>query len=495
MIEKIFIVFIIILGIYYMYLASQTQMLGEDEVSYYWLGQQFSQVKYPAFDDLGRVLPLSPFVSLFYALPFMMFGSSLALAKVIIAFFGVLTLLITYLIGKKINIWCGIVAVFLLLSISLFSNFMMLSYVEVPIAFFSALATYLLLSLDSAKKAILTGIVISIATLTKQSGLLIAFGILFYAIFLYFSEKNKNYIKFSILSIIISSVLISPIIIRNIIYYNYPYMYGINFFFKTPAQPFSSITLKTLTPSMLTIQNYATNFGWLIVISAILGFSWFLAEISSGVKITKQLFLFVSFSIIFLLIYYLFYFLGISILEPRYFFLIFPQLSLIGSFFFFKLKERNRYLIIFVLVIIALSFYSSISVAMSTASTQRYPSDYIDALKWIKQNTKNDSIILTTYGGSLKYFADRNNIWASDMGDDLANVMQSSNSTFIYQVIKKYNISYILIWRGVLGQSFIIPESNLLGVFTYSFLNDAINDNKNFNVTYQNQDNIIFKVL
>ncbi len=103
-IEEIFIVFIIILGIYYMYLASQTQMLGEDEISYYSLGQQFSQMKYPAFDELNRTLPLSPFVPLFFAISFMIFGPSLALAKIIIAIFGILTLLVVYMIGKRINI-------------------------------------------------------------------------------------------------------------------------------------------------------------------------------------------------------------------------------------------------------------------------------------------------------------------------------------------------------------------------------------------------------
>jgi hypothetical protein len=479
-----------------MYLASQTQMLGEDEVSYYVLGKDFSSLRYPAFDDLGRNLPLSPFTSLLYAVPFMVFGSSLALAKMIIAFFGALTLIMVYLIGKKINIWYGIIAAFLLLSITLFTNFMFISYEEVPIAFFSALVTYLLLSLDSTKKAILIGVITSVATLTKQSGLLLLVGIFIYIIFLYFNERDKKYIKFLIVSFVAALVLIMPFIIRNFIIYKYTYMYGLNFLFKNPSVqiPLEGVSNKMLSPSMLTIQNYISNFGWIIVISSILGFSWFLVEISSGTKITKQLFFFVSFSAVFILIYYFFYFFDLAILEPRYFFLIFPQISLLGSFFFLKLKERNRYLIMFVLVIVALSFYSSISIALSTASTQRYPSDYIDALKWIKQNTKNDSIILTTYGGSLKYFADRNNIWTDDMHGDLPSVMESTNSSYIYDVIKKYNVSYILVWRGVLGQNFIIPQSNLYGVFTYTFLNSVLTDSSHFNVTYQNQDNIIFKL-
>lgn len=492
LIEKIFILFLIILGIFYMYLASQTKMLGEDEAFYYELGKDFSQFKYPTFDNLGKPIALSPFVPLIYSVPFMIFGPSLGLAKMIISIFGILTLLLVYLIGKKTNIYYGIIAAFLLLSITLFTHFMFISYVEIPIAFFSALATYLFLTMNSLKKAIITGVILSLAIYTKQSGLLLFLGLILYAIFLYFYEKEKKYFKLSILAVIIGIILMLPIAIRNIFYYNYPYIHFLNFFFKGPPPPWEGITSKMLSPIMMTIQTYASSLGWIVVLSTIFSISWLTIEISSKNKITKQLFLFVLISFFFISIYYFLYFFDIAVVEPRYLSIIFPQISLLGGFFLCKLKGKYRYSIFLFFLIIAFSIYSNVTTALSTSNSQRYPDDYIDALKWIKKNTQNDSLIFTTYSGSVKYFAERDAVWGIK---ELPEIMKISNTTYIYDVIKKYNVSYILIWRGILGQDFIIPESNLFGIFTYNFLNNVINDTKHFNLTYQNQNNIIFKII
>jgi len=494
-IEKIFILFLIVLGIYYIFLASQTQMLGEDEPFYYLLGKDFSEFKYPAFDNLGKPVSLSPFIPLVYSVPFMIFDPSLELAKVIISIFGILTLLIVYLIGKKTSIYYGIIAAFLLLSITLFTHFMFISYIEVPIAFFSALATYLFLTMNSLKKTIITGIILSLAIYTKQSGLLLFLGLILYAIFLRFYEKEKNYLKFSILAIVIAIVLMLPMVIRNIFYYNYPYIHFLNFFFPEPqAIRWEGLTSKMLSPIMITIQSYASNLGWIVILSSIFGFSWFIIEINSENKITKQLFLFVLISFIFILLYYFLYFFDITVVEPRYLSVIFPQLSLLGGFLLWKLKEKSKYIILLIFVVIIFSLQSSILTALSTANSQRYPDDYVEALKWIKQNTPTSSLIFTTYGGSVKYFAERDTLWGINI-KELPEIMSISNSSYIYDILKKYNMSYILIWRGVLGPKFIIPESNLFGIFTYSFLDIVTQDTEHFNITYQNQNNVILKVL
>ena len=108
-----------------------------------------------------------------------------------------------------------------------------------------------------------------------------------------------------------------------------------------------------------------------------------------------------------------------------------------------------------------------------------------------KTNTKEDSIVFTAYGGSLDYFAERNVIWVID---EFPDVMHTSNSTYIHDTLKKYNISYILIWRGIVAQDYIVPQSNLIGAFTYNFVNVVSQDQENFDAVFQNQDNIIFKL-
>ncbi|MFH0928961.1 MAG: glycosyltransferase family 39 protein [Candidatus Aenigmatarchaeota archaeon] len=491
--EQIPLILIIALGIFFIYLASQTQMLGEDEAFYYSLGKDFSEMKYPAFYGPNSPMVLMPFLPLVYAIPFAIFGASLGLAKMIVAIFGILTMIIVYLIGKKTNFYYGLSAAFLLLSITLFTHFMFISYQEVPIAFFSSLVTYMLLTTDSKKKSILTGAVLALAFFTKQSALIFLPIIILYAIFIYLYKKDRKYLKFSFISVVVAIVLISPFVIRNIILYNYPYTQLLNSIFTSPQNVgWEGLTSRMLSPIMLSVGSYASSFGWLIVLSVIFGMSWFIVDVGSKNKISKELFLFTLISVVLLVSYYMFYILDVQIVEPRYIAIIFPQLSLIGGFFLWKLKEANKYFIIIIGLVLIISIYSSALTAYTTSVSQRYPADYIQALTWLRQSTPNDSLILTTYGGSVKYFAERDTIWNIK---ELPTVMSSQDSTYIYDIMEKYNVSYILVWRGVLGQDFIIPQSNLIGMFTYNFLNNVMNDTQNFNITYQNQNNVIFKVL
>ncbi|MFH1228887.1 MAG: glycosyltransferase family 39 protein [Candidatus Aenigmatarchaeota archaeon] len=493
LLEKIFILALLVLGIAFVYFASQTKMLGEDEPGYYFLGKSFSEFSFPAFDAFGKPLVLWQFLSLVYALPFVVFGASLSLAKMIVAVFGILTLFIVYLIGKKTNIYYGIASAFLLLSMTLYSHFMMLVYLEVPIAFFSALVTYLFLGLDSVKKAVVTGACLALAFYTKQTGLFLIAGLLAYALYLYFFRKDRKYLKLALIATIVAVVLIAPFFIRNIILYNYPYVFFINSFFKEPAGAahWTGIDLnKILSQPMLTIQDYASNIGWLSIVMMIFGLSYFFMEMR-GKKVSKEMFLFVTLAFIFIAIYYVFYFFDIGISEPRNIFIIFPQFAFIGGFFLYKLSEKYKMSVILIAIVVVLSVYMASTIALSTSTSQRYPDNYLDALKWIKLNTPQNAVIFTTYSGSVKYFAERNTIWNIN---ELPEIMSTSNTTYIHDTMKKYNVSYILVWRGVLGSEFIMPASNLIGVFTYNFLNNVIANTTYFNVTYQNQDNVIFKV-
>jgi len=363
---------------------------------------------------------------------------------------------------------------------------MFIVYVEIPIAFFSVLATYFFLTLNSVKKAILTGTILALSFYTKQTGLFLIAGLVIYAIFL----KDKKYFKLTLIAILISIILSSAYLIRNIIFYKYPYVYFLNYFFQRPEteSAWEGVTAQMLSSPMFTIQSYTSNMGWLLVTLIIFSISWFL--VSKKVPKDQLLFLILSFS--FLTLYYIFYFSNLSVTEPRNLFIIFPQLSLLGGFFLWKLKNYYKYSFLLILLIVILSLQAGLTTAINTSSSQRYPDDYIEALKWINQNTNNNSIILTTYSGSVKYFANRDTIWGIK---ELPDLMLNSNSTYIYEIMKKYNVSYILVWRGVLSDRFIIPESNLIGVFTYNFLENIINDDTHFNITHQNQNNIIFEVL
>jgi hypothetical protein len=205
----------------------------------------------------------------------------------------------------------------------------------------------------------------------------------------------------------------------------------------------------------------------------------------------EKLYLPVFLTVLFILLFNIRSLTGLEVGESRYFAVVFPYAALVGSYFLEGLYKKNKMLLPIVALVIVLSLYMSFSVALSTNATQRYPQNYISALQWIDSNTPKDAKIFTAYEGSLKIFGERDNVWAMD---EFPELMTTQDSTYIYDTLEKYNASYILIWRGIVAENYIIPESNLIGAFTYNFLNVVSNDTEHFNATYQNQDNIIFKL-
>jgi len=489
LLEKVFLLFLAVLFFYYLFLASNTAFLGEDESAYYYEGQLFSQSQYPAFfvPKSPNVLPM--FVPLFYASLFSVFGSSLALAKMISTLFGFLTIILVYLIGKKINFYVGIFASGILLSMVLFTHYMLIAYVDVPIAFFSILFTYVALKMDSVKKAIFTGVLLALSFYAKESGFFMLIVLIAYAVFLCIREKNIKYLKLSLLAAIVSLIIFSPNLIRNIYYYNYPYSLLFDIFFSNPSS--SSISASFLQ-QLSTIFDFAGAFGWLALILVILGSIYIILNPERFKQISILISVFIL--LLFALVYSLGYFSGKIILsDPRYLLILFPQIALVGGYFMWALKEKNKYFLLILIPIFLFGVYSSVLTANSTASSTRFPSNYIDALKWIGTKTPKDSIIFTAYGGSVRYFADRGIIWSSIK--EFPQLMTTQNSTYIYDVLKKNNVSYILIWNGIISQDYMISGSNIAGVFTYNFLNTVAGDTKHFNTTYQNADDIIFKLL
>jgi hypothetical protein len=229
--------------------------------------------------------------------------------------------------------------------------------------------------------------------------------------------------------------------------------------------------------------NYYDTFGYISLVLVIIG--------SIYVLLLKEKKLYLPILLIALFLLAFNYRGSSQIMDPRHLSIIFPQFAIIGAFLLDKIYERNNKAVFIIIAIVIFSVYSSVTLALATSSGQRYPQDYIQAMSWIKTNTPNNSKVFTAYTGSLSYYADRSNVWIID---EFPNVMTTQNSTYIYNTLKSYNISYVLVWRGILADKYIIPESNLLGAFTYNFLQVVSNDTKHFNVTYQNQDNIIFKL-
>jgi 4-amino-4-deoxy-L-arabinose transferase-like glycosyltransferase len=476
-----------------MYLASNTQMLGEDEVGYLDLAKDFMKTNYP---KSSYVIP--PLTSLTYTVFFYIFGSSLSLAKAVITIFGFLTIIMVYLFCKKldkttffgINVF-GLASISILLTIMYFTHFMLISYTEIPIAFFSVSFIYFLLDFKSVKNAVILGLVMGLSIYAKSSALIFPLILFLFFLVKYIYKKDRYSFKLAIISCFIALLIILPFILRNLILFKYPYLEGFNIFFKPPTTGTSWGT-GAVTKALSIPIDYFGLFGYIAVFSSIFGIVY-----SIQIKNEKMLLVIFMF-LLFLLTYYVRSFLSMGIGDPRYFSIIFPEIAIIGGYYLGKVATCKKYLSIIIVIFFIFAFYTSVTVALSTSQSQRYPNDYIEAIKWIKQNTPEDALIFTAYGGSLKYYGDRTAFWASF--NEFPEVMTSTNSTRIYNILKSYNISYILVWRGILAQNYIVPESNLIGAFTYNFLNQVYNDKEHFNMTYSNTnsqgqpDNFVFKL-
>lgn len=489
-IEKIFMVFLVIIGILYMFLASQTQMLGEDEALYYGLAGDMSHGSYPAFAPY-YALPqaLSPMLSLVSSPFFLIFGKSMPIIKAISAFFFLLTLVIVYLIGKKINMWLGIFSSLLLFSISLLSHLSMLAYLDAPTAFFSALVFYMMLRMKNTPDSIVLGIIMGVSFLMKSSCLLFAPILLVYGVY------HRKYLKISIIALIVFAIMLAPFIMRNVMLFNYPFVEGLNVLFPEPYLGPVWLTqslIKEISPVSLDLQLYIGSFGWLITILAVFGLSYLVSKKEGAAEEHNLLLFSAIFILVILLVFNFSYIAGKYILEQRHLTIIFPQLALLGGYFLWKLKALNKYMVAVIILILLVSVYIGTSYAVQTSTMQRYGDSYKESLYWIKGNTDKNDIVFTTYGGSLYYYAERGYKW---MIDEFPQVMETNDSDYIYKTLKdKYNVSYILVWKSLVSSDYIVPKANLIGVYTYNFLNVVMQNEEKFKLVFENNETMIFKL-
>ncbi len=503
--QTVFMVIIVLLGIFFTISAFNTEMLGEDEALYRFLGEEFSKpepIKYFSYNFESEMPLIQPFfMTLVFSSLFMVFGSSLALAKVVVAVLGILTVLLVYMTGKKFNIWYGIASAFLLLTITSFSHFSMLAYLEVPIAFFSALITYAVISFsDSFKnwsglshKAVILGIFLAMAYFTKFSGLIMVVIVFLYLLFLYSKSKNKNYLKNLLLILIVFSVLIAPYVIKNIILFNYPYFEPLNtmFSYDNPRPQWMVDAMSSISPVSLSIANIMTSFGWIPAILAIFGASYLFYNKDGNKKENLLLIFSIIMVFVFILSFSVIHITGYTILEYRHFSVIYPQIALLGGLFLWKLKDFRKTLTIFLIVVVVLGLYTSASVVSSTSNQVRYPAAYIEGLNWIKYNTPEDSVLFTVYMGSVMEYANRKVVWTTH---DFPELMSTQDNEFIYNKLKEYGVSHIFIWRQVVAQNYVIPHANLIGVFTYNFIERVNNDNR-YNLVFSNSEVSVYEVL
>lgn len=478
-----YIILAIMLGVF-IFNASQTPMLGEDEPLYLWYAKEISQGRFPTFRD-GNSFVQPPLMSVIYAIPFVFFGASLSLIKIVNAVFAILTVFVTYKIGKQTNVFFGIFASCLLFLPLYFTHFSMLAYVEIPIAFFSALSIYALSRIKTSQDVWLAGIVLGLAFLTKFSGLVLIVSVIVSSIALFILGRH-NLSKKWVKSACIALIFVAIWTVKNLIVYGNPYIYGLEFLFPTEVVTPDWIAEVSSQAAVQTdILGFMNVFGFPLFVVAVLGLTYFLFNLEELKILLPSLMLIVVFIALFI---------ALSAqrgVDPRYLSILFPQVALFGGYWLYKLKEYRKWLVLLVIPFLIFALYTGITEAYRTARIVRYGEEWVNTLVWIKDSTPEDAVVYSLLCGSVNHYAERDCKWA---GDNFPEVMRNGDINLIYESMKRWEIDYILLTRGQVSNDIIVPGSNFIGMYTFAFVRTIATDER-FVPVYQSQNDAVIAVV
>lgn len=451
------------------------------------MAEQLAKGVYPIKDRWGIFRSPSPLFPLILA-PLTLVFKTISIGKLLVTFFAMLLVLMVYLIGKRISVETGITSALSLLALHGIMTLALAVYVDVPLAFFSALSLYLILKVrddKTMKSAILLGIVLALSTIIKSDGWFLTAFLSMYLLYNYFSEEKKEPYKLFLVSIAIFSVFFALLLIRDMIVFGFlRSMAGSEYFLpdmetikrKTMPHPFWSYMEKTLSPNV----NYIEAFGVLNVLFLAIGMVYGLKTKNRVVIIS--LFMLLPFLILFI----------INGGESRYLSLIFPEVALISGIFLADISKLHKYLFYVIVVMLLFAAWQPTNLGILGSIYERWSPNFLNALYWLRNNTPENSSVWAVYCGSVKYFADRACYFL--ITPEFPFVMESQNSTYVYDVLKgKYNFDYVLIWNGVVGEEYYYPKQNLVGVMNLNVINLMLNDTR-FEKVYENQETMVLKI-
>jgi len=482
----VFVFFYMMLFVFYIVLATKTQPLGEDEFEYMLFGVQMHEGTFTGFTSDGHPITAPLMLSFISSMLFNIFGEQLAVLKVVSTIFGLFAVLLLYFAVKKMKgIIPAILTSSLLMSMIIFSHFLLLGYVEDMIAFFSSLVIFILTRERNIKYAFLLGLAIMLAFFAKQSAMMLLPVVLIY--FLWSKEWKANK-KYLLITLIIPIAVWSIFILHNISVYKIPAVFILNdIWYKLYGNPYPATSLPEFqNVGQVFVVNLVPQIGFVPMMFICIGLFY---TYSKEDKLPKIAFIAI---IVFLMLSATMFFMH----EIRYLSIIFPFMTLMTAGYWHEIKEfcggNKKWIFYSVAVALVVFFmYESITTAIGTSTQQRWQPEYIAGLEWIKNNTLPNSTIFTAYGGSVYYYADRNYTWVTSK---FPEIMRSNDTQVIYNDLIEQKVDYIYVWQGILGQDYVLPRSNLYGIFTINFLNNIQNDSKHFTPVFQNNIGVIFKV-
>jgi 4-amino-4-deoxy-L-arabinose transferase-like glycosyltransferase len=364
---------------------------------------------------------------------------------------------------------------------------------------------------------ILAGIFSAFCVLTKISGPTIFFFIILYTLSLFrgkadLSNWNKNYIKTFLIICLIAFLFIAPLLIRNISLFGdvcyrnfainkencgYVYLQNVE---NIDSLEYASRNTGTSTEAGLInfgILNYF-NFahGLIITILLIIGLGLSISELKN-----KNI---LKISIISLLASIPIIIFSLERAEDTARYMLPMNIGIVMIIGFLlnaiyeNSKKINKYLAITIIVIILFYMWGPISDPSwgsgqqkidTMKSVKQFSPGFIDACNWVKENTPQNAVLLSTYEYHTRYQCNRNSI----IGESKGEVFLSFNDTS-YDYMKLNGITHIFVIKS------LISEGKFSENYPIEFINYIENSNK-FKQIFDNEQSfgpnsiIIYEVL
>src|SRR3989304_8658096 len=121
---------------------------------------------------------------------------------------------------------------------------------------------------------------------------------------------------------------------------------------------------------------------------------------------------------------------------------------------------------------------------MTMKAVKQFSPGFYEGSRWIKDNTPPDAIVLSLWTHQTVYTTERNAFW---MTDDLVGILTFNNQTTV-DLLKKNGFDYVFV------QKWSITEGAYYQGYPSSFITFLNGDSKNFNKTFENAEEITYKV-
>ena len=379
------------------------------------------------------------------------------LVKIIIPMATAVGASIIYFIAKKYYGWqAGLASTAFFLFTPSMVTYGVLGYTDALLITFALGAIHFGKSAfdnSSKKHLLLAGAFTGLAILTKNSGMFLLLFFLLYEIFID-NMKNKKYF---VTIVLIAFLMAVPWLIRNQIVFGSPCYWkladdnlcGPKFDIKPPRVQelqFEGRTIEAGTETslfkfgFLNYSNFA--YGWALPTFFFLGLALLILRRNNSDKMLL---------ILLASIIPLFYFSTWRAEDTaRYMLPLVIPASLIGGSFVlevFNSLAKKHILIGIVLIIVVFGFswiYGKEKIYTMLQVKQFVPGA-IDACKWVRENTDENSILFATYGSQIRYQCER-----KLLANNAEEIMLGNESTS-YNYLKLNGINYVFVINGLIA--------------------------------------------